>query len=65
MLIGLFAISLFLMQVLDHWYQKLPPSYTVGDLVDAVTNWQQRGFLDRDVFSTLTELVIQDTSSGR
>ena len=53
------------MQVLDHWYQKLPPSYTVGHLVDEAEKWQQQSYLDRDVFSTLTLCVSQDTNGTR
>ena len=51
--------------MLDHWYQKLPPSYTVGDLVDEAEKWQQAGYLDRDVFSSLSSCVSQDTNGTR
>ena len=60
-----FNLSLFLMQVLDHWYQKLPPSYTVADLIDAATDWQKSGYLDRNVIKALNKHVSQDATSSR
>ena len=56
--------NLFL-QVLDQWYQTLPPTYTVGELVDKAVNWQKKGYLDRDVFNTLNEHVHQNICTTR